>query len=122
VKDTPDEIDRRFRKILLQRSGEERLKMGCSMHATAMVLAKASILQRHSRARPAAIKRLLFIHFYGNDFEPEERERIASALAKRGRPDGQERKLAMSDVVREKAERYRRKRKGKAKGSRPSSR
>lgn len=36
VKDTPDKIQRKFRSMLLKRSGEERLKMGCSMRAAAV--------------------------------------------------------------------------------------
>jgi hypothetical protein len=32
-------------RLLLQRSGEERLKMGCSMHATAQALVRASIFE-----------------------------------------------------------------------------
>jgi hypothetical protein len=88
VKDTPPEIERKFRKMLLKRSDEERLKMGCSMHATAQALAKAWISRQHPSARPAELKRLLFLHFYGNDFEPEQRKRIASALSKNRRPAG----------------------------------
>jgi hypothetical protein len=72
--------------MLLKRSGEERLKMGCSMHATAQALARASIFERHPGARPADLKRLLFLHFYGTDFEPEMRKRIALALSKNSRP------------------------------------
>ncbi len=34
MKDTTAAMERRFWKMLLERSGEERLKMGCSMHAT----------------------------------------------------------------------------------------
>jgi hypothetical protein len=71
--------------MLLARSGEERLKMGCSMHATAQALARASISNQHPGARPAELKRLFFLHFYGPDFEPEERNRIASALSEKGR-------------------------------------
>ena len=88
MKDTPPEIERKFRKMLLKRSDEERLKMGCSMHATAQALTKAWISRQHPRARPAELKRLLFLHFYGNDFEPEQRKRIASALSKNRRPAG----------------------------------
>jgi hypothetical protein len=80
--------------MLLERSGQERLKMGCSMHATAQALAKASILNQHPNADPAELKRLLFLHFYGTDFEPKERKRIALALAKRGRAGGKKRKLS----------------------------
>ena len=94
MKDTPPLIERKFRQMLMKRSGEERLKMGCSMHATAKALAKASLLQQHPGARPAEIKRLLFRHFYGTDFKPEERKRIASALVRRG-SDGRGRKLSI---------------------------
>ena len=34
MKDTSPPIERRFRNMLMQRTGAERLKMGCSMHAT----------------------------------------------------------------------------------------
>ena len=81
MKDTPPRIERKFREMLLRRTGEERLKMGCSMHATAQALAKASILQRHPGSHPVELKRLFFLHFFGADFNPEEQTRIASALS-----------------------------------------
>lgn len=46
VKDTSDEIERKFRNMLLARSGEERLKMGCSMHATGGPWSKPPSLKR----------------------------------------------------------------------------
>ena len=82
VKDTPAAIERKFRAMLMKRSGAERLKMGCSMHATALALAKASLLQKRPGAHPAELKRSLFLHMYGADFEPEQRKRIASAFLK----------------------------------------
>jgi hypothetical protein len=82
VKDTPPAIERKYWQMLLERSGEERLKMGCSMHATSRALAVASLLQRHPGSHPAKLKRLLFLHFYGGDFNPRQRNRIASALTK----------------------------------------
>ena len=118
MRDTPPELEQRFRKLLLERSGQERLKMGCSMHATTQALVKASLLQRHPRVHAAKLKRLLFLRFYGTDFEPEVRQRIASALAKRGRSGRREQKLPISGAVREKPERYRRKQESKAKRSR----
>jgi hypothetical protein len=115
--------------MLMKRSGEERLKMGCSMHATAQALAKASIAQQHPAADPAELKCLLFLHFYGTDFKPEERKRIASALARRRRTDGEIRNLAMnstivssSDAVRDKTERYGKMAKKKGKRSRQDPR
>jgi hypothetical protein len=118
--------------MLLERSGEERLKMGCSMHATAQALASASILQHHPNAHPAEIKRLLFLHFYGADFGPKERQRIASALAKGGRAGGKKRKLPLdrmdativnsSRSIRDKAKTYGKMGKKKGKRSRQDAR
>ena len=140
MKDTPPAIERKFRQMLMEQPGEERLKMGCSMHATAQALAKAYISQQHPGAHPAQFKRLLFLHFYGTDFEPEERKRIASALAEKGRPrkvldagKGTTRKpLDLIDLaivkssgaaaVRESREKYDKKQHNKAKRPRPSSR
>jgi stalled ribosome rescue protein Dom34 len=134
VKDTPARIEQKFRQMLLRRSGEERLKMGCSMHAAARALATASISQQHRNANGHELKRLMFLRIYGNDFEPEERKRIASALAARNRADVTKRKLRSdaagagivkssgADVVWERAEKYRQKPKNKPKRSRtPSS-
>jgi hypothetical protein len=116
VKDTPARIEQKFRQMLLRRSGEERLKMGCSMHAAARALATASISQQHQNANGHELKRLMFLRIYGNDFEPEERKRIASALAARNRVDVTRRKLRSdaagagivkssgAEVVRERAE------------------
>ena len=83
MKDTPPEIGRKFRQMLLQRSGEERLKMGCSMHATAQVLVRASILQADPAASPAALRKALFLRFYGQDFDAATRKKILQALEKK---------------------------------------
>jgi len=84
VKDTPAAMERRFWKMLLKRSGEERLKMGCSMHATSRALVKASVPE----ASPAVLKRALFLRFYGDDFDPKRREKILRALRKGAKHDG----------------------------------
>ena len=99
--------------------------MGCSMLATVQALAKAWISQQHPGACPAELKRLLFLHFYGTDFEPEERKRIAAALAERGRADSEgetllinSRIVGSSDAVRGSVERYGKMGKKKGKRSR----
>jgi hypothetical protein len=78
VKDTPDEIEKKFRNMLLARSGEERLKMGCSMDAMGRALVRASISKRD----PIVVKQALFMRFYGEEFRPKERKRILRALRK----------------------------------------
>jgi hypothetical protein len=85
MSDTPDEIERRYRDLLLRRSGEERLRMGCSMHATAKALVQASILEEDPLISPGGMRRALFLRFYGGDFDADTREAILHAL---GVPDG----------------------------------
>ena len=82
VKDTSPEMERKFRKRLLARSGEERLKMGCSMHAAAQALVRASILAEHPSASPAAMRKALFLRFYGQDFDAATRKKILRILEK----------------------------------------
>lgn len=82
MKDTSDAMERKYREMLLQRSGEERLKMGCSMYATARVLVRASALQAEPSASPAALKKFFFLRFYGPDFDNATRKKILRALEK----------------------------------------
>ncbi len=84
MRDTTGEVDRVFRAMLLGRSSEERLRMGCSMYAAARALVVASVLERDPAASPAALRRSLFLRFYGQDFPPETRERILVALGESG--------------------------------------
>ena len=80
MNDTSPEVERRYRALLLERSGEERLKMGCSMHAMAQTLVRASVLEQEPQASPASIRRALFLRFYGADFDRPTRETILRAL------------------------------------------
>ena len=78
--DTPPQIEQAFREMLLERSGEERLKMGCSMHGMAQALVRAAVLEKDPSASPAEIRRALLIRFYGLDIAPETMQKILSAL------------------------------------------
>lgn len=84
MNDTPPAIERRYRSLLLARSGEERLKMGCSMHAAAQALVRASVLAQNPGASTAAIRRALFLRFYGQDFGPVERNKILEEIERTG--------------------------------------
>jgi hypothetical protein len=113
VKDTSDRIDKKFRNMLLDHSGEERLKMGCSMHATARALVIASI----PRKDVVTVKRELFLRFYGAEFESKRCKRIVRALQEAANSYGKSENFK-SDAVREDKETYRRKAQSRAKGSR----
>ena len=82
MKDTSAAMERKYRDRLLKRSGEERLKMGCSMHATAQALVCASALAAEPSAPRSSLRKILFLRFYGQDFDSATRKRILRALAK----------------------------------------
>jgi len=97
VTDTPPEVMQRYRAMLLARSPEERLKMGCSMGATARALVRASVLARDPHASPAAVRRALFLRFYGDEFEATARERILAWLGRdEPRPAGLPRRVPVN--------------------------
>lgn len=80
MNDTSPEVERAYRAMLLRRSGEERLKMGCSMYATARALVMASLLEKDPLASPTALRRALFLRLYGEEFDEETRGKILFAL------------------------------------------
>jgi hypothetical protein len=77
-------METKFRRMLMEHSGEERLKMGCSMHATARALVIASI----SKKNLVTVNRALFLRFYGDEFEPKARKRILRALREAAKTHG----------------------------------
>lgn len=120
MNDTSPAVEKQFRMMLLRRSGAERLKMGCSMHATARALVKASISEKD----PIALKRAFFLRFYGDEFGLKERRKILLALRNAAKHKGKRDTIVKSSgsgAVREKGETYGGKRKDKAKRPRPPS-
>lgn len=86
MKDTTPEMDARYRAMLMQRSGEERLKMGCAMRDTARALVEASIRERDPQATPETIRKGLFFRFYGHEFDAESRAKILAAIESAAHP------------------------------------
>jgi hypothetical protein len=84
MNDTPPEIERRYREMLLQRSGEERLRMGCSMFTFTRELVVASVLAKTPNVSPSELRRAIFLRFYGDDFDPETREKVLRVLESAG--------------------------------------
>ena len=80
MKDTTPEVDARYGDMLMQRSGEERLKMGCAMRETARVFDEASIRKQDPQATPEAVRKGLFLRFYGHEFDAESRAKILAAI------------------------------------------
>jgi hypothetical protein len=80
MNDTSPDVDVRYRALLMQRSGEERLTMGCSMHAAARALVEASLRRENPQATPEAIRKGLFLRFYGHEFDETTRAKILAAI------------------------------------------
>jgi len=86
MKDTPPEMEARYRTMLMQRSGEERFMMGCAMRETARAFIEASILTEDPQASPVAVRKGLFLRFYGHEFHADSREKILAAIESAGHP------------------------------------
>jgi hypothetical protein len=80
VKDTSDVIAKKYFDMLMARSGEERLKMGCAMHMTAKAMVRASILAANPSATQGEIRKVMFLRFYEQDFDSAAREKILRSL------------------------------------------
>jgi hypothetical protein len=80
MNDTLPEVERQYRAMLLQRSGEARLLMGDSMYAAARALVRASILAAAPNASPGQLRQQIFLRFYGHEFDARAREKILAAL------------------------------------------
>lgn len=84
MNDTPPEIDARYRSMLMQRSGEERLMMGCAMRETARALVEASIWEQDPQAAPETVRKGLFLRFYGHEFDSLTRAKILATIETAG--------------------------------------
>jgi hypothetical protein len=78
--DTPPDVDERYRAMLMQRTGEERLMMGCAMRDTARAFVEASLREQDPQATTATIRKGLFLRFYGHEFDAPTRDKILAAI------------------------------------------
>ena len=81
MNDTHPDVAIRFRELIMSKSGEERLLMGCSMYDTAKRIVRSAIYNSRPEITDAEIKREIFLRFYGPDFSQAERDKFFSALA-----------------------------------------
>jgi hypothetical protein len=81
MKDTHPSMEAKMDALLRARTPEERLLMGASMFDAAKAMALAGIRRDHPDLGEAEVRRALFLRFYGDDFDPAQRERIADWIA-----------------------------------------
>ena len=75
--DTPPDVKKRFRTMMMSRTPEERLRMASRMFSTAraLVLSGAGADEGNAGRREH-----LFLRFYARDFSESDRERILRYL------------------------------------------
>jgi len=81
MNDTHPDVAIRFRELMMRKSGEQRLLMGCSMYDTAKQIVRSAIYNSRPGITDAEIKREIFLRFYGQEFSESDREKLLSALA-----------------------------------------
>ena len=74
--DTHPDIAVRFRNMMMHKSGEQRLRMGCSMYDTAKQIVRSAIYEAHSEITETQMRREIFLRFYGHEFSRDEREKL----------------------------------------------
>lgn len=79
--DTSPEMTAKTRALMMEKSREERLIIGCSMFSFARTIVLASILRKNSSISPGDLKKELFLRFYGSDMNKDALNRIALQFA-----------------------------------------
>ena len=83
MNDTIPEIAALYRNLIMNKSGEERLLMGCSMYDTARQIVCSAIYNNRPGIREKEMRKEIFLRFYGKEFSRDEREKVLSALMAR---------------------------------------
>ncbi len=78
--DKSESMESRFHRMMMERPPEERLRMGCSMFDTAKEIVRSSILERNPHISPQELKKEIFLRFYGQEFESEQKRKILDSL------------------------------------------
>ena len=80
MNDTASIVEQHYHRLLMQKSGEERLRMACSMFDAARAIVKSSIREKFPDISAEEIKEKIFLRFYGHEFNEEQRVKIFKVL------------------------------------------
>ena len=80
MRDTSTRVKTIYHDMLMARSPEERLKMGCSMFDAAKQIVRSSILNKDQNISDQELKKKIFLRFYGHEFTPQKLKKILSSL------------------------------------------
>ena len=80
MNDTHQRISIQFRRLIMMKSNEERLLIGCSMYDAAKQIVKSSIYSQYPKINAINLKEKIFLRFYGMDFSNAQKEKISGIL------------------------------------------
>lgn len=78
MNDTSPEMAAKWRELLMQRTGAERVSMGDEMFSMARAIMTASLEAQGYRGME--LRKQIFLRTYGTDFTPETLDKICQAL------------------------------------------
>ena len=76
MNDTHPNVAIRYRDLMMSKTGEQRLRMGCSMHDTSKQIVRSAIYDSHPEITEAEMRREIFLRFYGHEFSRDDREKL----------------------------------------------
>ena len=79
MKDTSKEVENIYNNMLLERTPEERLRMGCSMFDFACAIIESSFPRNLTDIE---IKQQLFLRLYSNDLEEDVKKNFLEKIKK----------------------------------------
>ena len=83
MNDTHPQIEMKIIEMIQRKTPAERLAMGCSMFDFSKQLVTDSIRKEKPNLLPALLQRELFLRFYGSEFDPARREKIAKYFSEK---------------------------------------
>jgi hypothetical protein len=78
--DTTPEIDRLYRSLLMQRSGEERMRMGAAMFDAAKALVTARVRTETRNLNKGELRAAVFTRTYAVDLDDQTRARVSERI------------------------------------------
>lgn len=80
VKDTAPGIEAKLFELMMKKTPEERLIMGCGMFDTAKTIVVSSIRDKHPGISASDLRKEVFLRIYAADFEPRRKQAILKWL------------------------------------------
>ncbi len=80
MNDTHPDVAIRFRDLMMSKTGQQRLLMGCSMYDTAKRIVRSAIYNSLPDITDKEMKKEIILRFYGKEFSRADRKKFFSAM------------------------------------------